>query len=266
VNRLQKVLEGANIKLASVATSMLGKSAREMLNALLAGEQDVAVVAELARGPMRAKIPQLRQALTGHLKPYHHVLLRQILAHMDFLETASAQLEGEIDLRLQPYEEAVLLLQTIPGVKQVAAATLVAELGTDMHQFPSAKHLASWAAVCPGNKQSGGKRLSGKTRRGNAWLKGVLCEIAWANARSQTSYIGAQFRRLTRRRGVYRALIAVAHSLLVIVYHVLKTKRPYQDLGPDYFDKLEQAQLERHHVLRLEQLGYAVALSPRVSV
>jgi transposase len=266
VNRLQKVLEGANIKLASVATSMLGKSAREMLNALLAGEQDVAVVAELARGPMRAKIPQLRQALTGQLKAYHQVLLRQILAHMDFLEAAIAQLEGEIEHRLQPYEEAVQLLQTIPGVKQVAAATLVAELGTDMRQFPSAKHLASWAAVCPGNKQSGGKRLSGKTRRGNAWLKAVLCEIAWANARSQTSYIGAQFRRLTRRRGVYRALIAVAHSLLVIIYHVLKTKRPYQELGPDYFDRLEQAQLERHHVRRLEQLGYSVTLAPRGSV
>jgi transposase len=263
VNRLQKVLEGANIKLASVATSMLGKSARDTLEALLAGEQDVATVAELARGRMRGKIPALRQALSGQLKPYHQVLLRQILAHMDFLEAAIAQLEAEIEQRLQPDEEAVQLLQTIPGVKAVAAATLVAELGVDMNQFPSAKHLASWAAVCPGNKQSGGKRLSGKTRRGNAWLKAVLCEIAWANARSQTSYIGAQFRRLTRRRGVYRALIAVAHSLLVIIYHVLKTKRPYQELGPDYFDQLEQAQLERHHVRRLEQLGYAVTLSPR---
>ena len=155
------------------------------------------------------------------------------------------------------------LLQTIPGVKAVAAATLVAELGVDMTQFPSAKHLASWAAVCPGNKQSGGKRLSGRTRRGNAWLKAVLCEVAWANARSQTSYIGAQFRRLTRRRGVYKALIAVAHSLLVIIYHVLKTQRPYLELGPDYFDRLEQTQLERHHVRRLEQLGYAVTLSPQ---
>src|SRR5262245_13891730 len=254
--------EGANIKLASVATSLLGKSARDLLEALLAGEQDVTVMAELARGPMRAKIPQLRQALTGQLKSYHHVLLRQILAHMDFLEAAIAQLEGEIEQRLQPYAEAVQLLQTIPGVKAVAAATLVAELGTDMSQFPSAKHLASWAAVCPGNKQSGGKRLSGKTRRGNAWLKTVLCEVAWANARSQTSYVGAQFRRLTRRRGVYKALIAVAHSLLVIIYHVLKTKRPYHELGPDYFDRLEQAQLERHHVRRLEQLGYTVTLSP----
>ncbi len=177
-----------------------------------------------------------------------------------------AQLEGEIAQRLQPYAETVALVQTIPGVKAVAAATLVAEvgvdMGVDMGQFPSAKHLTSWAAVCPGNKQSGGKRLSGKTRRGNAWLKAVLCEIAWANARSKTSYLGAQFRRLTRRRGVYRALIAVAHSLLVIVYHVLKTKRPYHELRPEYFDHLEQAQLERHHVRRLEQLGYTVTLAP----
>jgi transposase len=233
-----------------------------MLEALLAGEADVAAMAELARGRMRAKRPALRQALTGQLQAYHRILLRQILAHLDFLEAAIGQLEGEIEQRLRPYEEAVRLLQTIPGVKDVTAATIVAEVGIDMTQFPSAKHLASWAAVCPGNKQSGGKRLSGKTRRGNAWLKAVLCEVAWANARHPTSYIGAQFRRLTRRRGVYRALIAVAHTLLVIIYHVLKTKQPYYELGADYFDKLDQAYLERHHVRRLEQLGYTVTLAP----
>jgi transposase len=262
VNRLEKVLEGTNIKLAAVATSMLGTSVRDMLEALLAGEEDVAVLAELARGRMRAKLPALRQALTGQLKAYHRVLLRQILAHLDFLEAAIAQLQGEIEQRLRPYEAAVRLLQTIPGVKEVTAATLVAELGTDMSQFPSAKHLASWAAVCPGNRQSGGKRLSGKTRRGNGWLKAVLCEVAWANARHSTSYIGAQFRRLTRRRGVYKALIAVAHTLLVIVYHVLKTQQPYHELGADYFERLDQAYLERHHVRRLEQLGYTVTLAP----
>jgi transposase len=165
VNRLEKVLEGANIKLAAVATSMLGKSVRDMLEALLAGVADVAAMAELARGRMRAKRPALRQALTGQLQAYHRILLRQILAHLDFLEAAIGQLEGEIEQRLRPYEEAVRLLQTIPGVKDVTAATIVAEVGIDMTQFPSAKHLASWAAVCPGNKQSGGKRLSGKTRQ-----------------------------------------------------------------------------------------------------
>jgi transposase len=262
VNRIEKLLEGANIKLAAVATSLLGKSARDMLQALVDGEDDAAVLAELARGRMRAKLPHLRPALTGTLHPFQRVILRQILAHLDFLDASMAQLEAAIDERLQPYAQAVELLQTIPGVKATTAATLVAELGVDMTCFPSAGHLASWAGVCPGNKQSGGKRLSGKTRRGNAWLKAVRCEVVWANARSQTSYLGAQFRRLSRRRGIYKALIAVAHSLLVIVYHVLKTKQPYHELGPDYFDKLQQAQLERHHIQRLEQLGYIVTLAP----
>jgi len=265
VNRLEKVLEGANIKLAAGATSLLGKSARDMLQALLDGEDDPAALAELAElawGRMRAKLPQLRQALAGQLRPFQPVILRQILAHIDFLDMAMAQLEAAIDERLQPYAQAMELLQSIPGVKAIAAATLVAELGVDMNRFPSAGHLASWAGVCPGNKQSGGKRLNGKTRQGNAWLKAVLCEVVWANARSQTSYLGAQFRRLSRKRGIYKALIAVAHTLLVIVYHVLKTQQPYHELGADYFDKLQQAQLERHHVRRLEQLGYTVTLTP----
>jgi transposase len=262
VNRLEKLLEGANIKLAAVATSLLGKSARDILHAVLNGQDDPTALAEFARGRMRAKLPQLRQALEGNVRPFHQVILRQILAHIEFLEASMAQLEAEIDQRLQPYAQAMQLLQTIPGVKAIAAATLVAEVGVDMSRFPTAGHLASWAGVCPGNKQSGGKRLSGKTRSGNAWLKAVLCEVVWANARSQTSYLGAQFRRLSRRRGIYKALVAVAHSLLVMVYHVLKTKQPYQELGPDYFDKLQQAQLERHHIRRLEELGYTVTLAP----
>lgn len=153
---------------------------------------------------MRAKLPQLRQALEGNVRPFQQVILRQILAHIDFLEASMAQLESEIDQRLQPYAQAVQLLQTIPGVKGITAATLVAEVGVDMSQFPSAAHLASWDGVCPGNRQSGGKRLSGKTCSGNRWLKAVLCEVVWANARSQTSYLGAQFRWLSRRRGIYK--------------------------------------------------------------
>lgn len=266
VNRIEKVLEGANIKLAAVATSLLGKSAREMLQALLDGEEDPAVLADLARGRMRSKLPQLRQAMAGKIQSYQRVILQQILTHIDFLDASMAQLEAAIDERLRPYADAVALLQTIPGVKATTAATLVAELGVDMTRFPSAGHLASWAGVCPGNKQSGGKRLSGKTRRGNAWLKAVLCEVVWANARSQSSYLGAQFRRLSRRRGIYKALIAVAHSLLVIVYHVLKTQQPYHELGPDYFDRLQQAKVERHHIRRLEQLGYMVTLVPAAGV
>ncbi len=261
-NRLHKLLEGANIKLGAVATDILGKSGRDMLDALLGGEQDPAVLAELARGKLRAKLPALRQALAGRVQPYHLTLLTQILAHVDFLDQSIAQLHDEIAAALAPFAEAVALLLTIPGIKETAAAAIVAEIGVDMGRFPSAKHLASWAGVCPGNKQSGGKRLSGKTTKGDVWLRAVLSEVAWANARSKTGYLGAQYRRLARRRGPQKALVAVAHSLIVIIYHVLRDKRPYADLGPDHFDTLDTARLERHHVKRLNALGFGVTLTP----
>ena len=261
-NRLHKLLEGANIKLGAVATDILGKSGRDMLDALLGGEQDPAVLAELARGKLRAKLPALRQALAGRVQPYHLTLLTQILAHVDFLDQSIAQLHDEIAAALAPFAEAVALLLTIPGIKETAAAAIVAEIGVDMSRFPSAKHLASWAGVCPGNKQSGGKRLSGKTTKGDVWLRAVLSEVAWANARSKTTYLGAQYRRLARRRGPQKALVAVAHSLIVIIYHRLRDKRPYADLGPDHFDTLDTARLERHHVKRLNALGFGVTLTP----
>jgi transposase len=263
VNRLHKTLEGANIKLAAVASDIMGKSGRAMLAALLEGEQDPAVLAELARGRLREKLPALRQALTGRAKPYHLMLITQILAHIDFLDQSLASLHDEIEAGLAPFQEAVELLLTIPGVKESAAATIVAEIGTDMTRFPSAKHLASWAGVCPGNRQSGGKRLSGKATNGNGWLRAVLAEVAWTQARSKTTYLGAQYRRLARRRGPQKALLAVAHSVLVIIYHILRDHRPYADLGPDYFDTLDAARAERHHIRRLEQLGYTVTLTPK---
>ncbi len=262
VNRLQKLLEGANIKLASVATDVLGLSGRDMLRALIGGEQDPEALAELARGKLRAKLPALRQALQGRVQPYHLILLTRILAHIDFLEGSLAQLQAEIDTRLTSCEEAVALLQTIPGVGPIAAATIVAEIGTDMSRFPSAKHLASWAGVCPGNKQSGGKRLSGKPTNGDPWLRGVLGEVAQVVTRTRNNYLNAQYHRLARRRGKYKAILAVAHSILVIAYHVLRDKQPYNDLGADYFDKLDAARIERHHVRRLEQLGFTVTLAP----
>jgi transposase len=261
-NRLQKVLEGANIKLAAVASDILGKSGRDMLAALLGGEQDPAVLADLARGRLREKLPALRQACEGRVKPYHLVLITQILAHIDFLEGAIGQLHDEIAAALSTFQEAVALLQTIPGIGAVAAAAIVAEIGADMGRFPTAKHLASWAGLCPGNRQSGGKRLSGKTTGGNVWLKAVLAEVAWANARRKDGYLGAQFRRLARRRGVYKALVAVAHSVLVIIYHVLRERRPYTDLGADYFERLDTQRLEQIHVRRLNALGYSVTLTP----
>jgi len=262
INRLQKTLEGANIKLGVVASDVLGASGRDMLQALVAGERDPEVLAELARGRLRAKLPELRQALTGRMQPHHATLLAHILAHIDFLEQTIAALQGEIAHRLGPYEEEIALAQTLPGIKATAAATTLAEIGTDMTRFPTHRHFASWAGVCPGNKQSGGRRLSGKTTPGNAWLRAVLGEVAWAAIRTKDSYFRAQYYRLARRRGKNKALMAVAHSMLVALYHVLREKRPFQDLGADYFDQLDTTRIERHHVRRLEQLGFKVDLTP----
>jgi len=265
-NRLHKVLETANIKLGMVVSDVLGVSARRMLDAMLAGEDDPAVLVALAHGRLRAKLPDLRLALAGRVRPHHLILIDQILAHIDFLEASVARLQAEVAQCLIPFEQAVTLLQTIPGVGETAAATIVAEVGTEMDRFPSAKHLASWAGVCPGNRQSGGKRMSGKPTGGDPWLKAVLGEVAWAIARSkEPNYLTAQYRRLARRRGKYKAAVAVAHSVLVIVYHVLKEQRPYTDLGADYFERLDTDRLQRHHVNRLRALGYEVSLTPMVA-
>lgn len=263
INRLQKVLEAANIKLAGVATDILGASGRDMLRALAGGETDPDVLAELARGRLRAKLPALRQALEGRVQPVHRLLITRLLDHIDFLETAVQRLQEDIEERLCPFTEEVRLLQTIPGIGPAAAAAIIAEIGVDMRQFPSAAHLASWAGVCPGNKQSGGKRLSGSATKGNRWLRGVLGEVTWASIRARDTYFGAQFRRLVRRCGTYKAALAVAHSLLVVIYHVLREQRPYRELGADYFDRLDLQRIERHHVQRLEQLGYTVTLTPK---
>ncbi len=261
-NRLHKVLEAANIKLTSVATDVLGRSAREMLEALLAGEQDVGAIAERARTRMRPKIPELKRALQGHLQPQHRFVLRAILAHVDFLDAALAQAHAEIEAHLQPYQEAVRLLQTIPGIQETAAAAIIAEIGVDMSRFPSAKHLASWAGLCPGNKQSGGKRMSEAITKGSPWLRAVLGEVVWTITHTRDNSLVAQYRRLAKRRGTHKAVVAVAHSVLVVIYHMLREQRPYTDLGADYFDRLDAAHLERHHVRRLEQLGYTVTLTP----
>jgi transposase len=265
INRLQKILEAANIKLAAIATNVLGKSPRAMLEALIGGEEDVNVLAERALGRLRAKIPELKAALRGQLQPQHRFLLRAMLAHIDYLEAALAQTDAEIERHLAASDdtrEALRLLQTIPGVHQTSAAAIVAEIGTDMSRFPSAKHLASWAGLCPGNKQSGGKRMSEGITGGNPWLRGMLGEVVWALSHTRDHYLVAQYRRLAKRRGVHKAAVAVAHSVLVIIYHMLRDHRPYHDLGADYFDQLDTARLQRHHVRRLEQLGYSVTLTP----
>ena len=263
VNRLQKVLEGANIKLAAVATDVLGKSGRQMIEALVGGAQDAQALAELARGRLRAKLPDLRLALEGRVQPHHRFLLERILAHIDFLEQSIAQVQQEIEQHLAPFEEAVRLAQSVPGIQATAAAAIVAEIGTDMSRFPSDKHLASWAGVSPGNKQSGGKRLSGATTSGNPYLRAILGEVAWTIAHTSDNYLSAFYHRIARRRGKQKAIMALAHKVLIILYHVLRDKKPYTDLGADYFDKLDSRRIERHHVRRLEQLGSTVALTPK---
>ena len=260
------MLESANIKLAVVATAILGASGQDMLAALLGGEADPAVLAELARGRLRAKLPLLRQALEGRVQAHHRVLIRHVLAHVDFLEQQLAALTTEIEEACAPFAQAVALLETIPGVAEAAATAVVAEIGTDMRRFPSAKHLASWAGLCPGNRQSAGKRLSGKTTAGNVWLNGclkaVLGEVAWSTTHTTGTYLAALYHRLARRRGKQKAIVAVAHSVLVSIYHMLRTQQPYHELGPDHFDRLDTTHIQRRYVRRLEQLGYAVALTP----
>ncbi len=261
VNRLQKTLEDTNLKLASVATNILGKSARAMLEALLAGETDPAVLADLALGRLRAKRQELQAALVGTLKPHHRFLIAEHLAQIDHLDEAIARVDGEIEAQMQVDTEAVALLDSIPGISQRAAEGILAEIGTDMRRFKSAKHLASWAGMCPGNHQSAGKQLHGTTRKGSPWLRQLLLEAAHAAARTKT-YLGAQYRRLAKRRGAKKALFAVAHSILVIAYHLLERKVSYHDLGANFFDERDRAALQKQLVRRLEHLGFEVALHP----
>jgi transposase len=261
-NRLQKTLEGANIKLASVATDILGKSGREILAALVAGETDGAALAQLAQGRLREKLPQLEQALIGCIGPHQRFLVAEHLAHIDFLEAAIDRVSAEIAERLRPCAEAVARLDTIPGIGPYLAEALIAEIGTDMSRFPTAAHLASWAGMCPGNHESAGKRRSGKTRKGSPWLRALLVQAAHAGARKKDTYFGAQYRRLAARRGKSRAAVAVGHAILIIAYHLLRDGTDYHDLGPRYFDERDRRAVERRLVHRLEGLGYTVSLQP----
>ena len=260
VNRLQKTLEGANIKLASVASDVMGRSAREMLAVLVAGTADPAAIAQLARRRLREKIPDLERALTGRLGAHQRFLLARQLAHIDFLDEAIAQVSAEVAERLRPWQDAVERLDGIPGVGHWTAEVILAEVGTDMTRFPTAGHLASWAGMCPGNNESAGKRRSGKTRKGSPWLRAALTEAAQAAGRKRDSYLAAQYRRLTTRRGKKKAVVAVGHTILEIVHHLLARGTTYQDLGGRYFDERDRQAVERRLVKRLEGLGYKVSL------
>jgi transposase len=261
-NRRQKTLEGANIKLAAVATDLLGKSGREMLAGLVAGATDAAALAQLAKGRLREKLPELEQALQGRFGAHQRFLVAQQLAHIDFLDASIARVSAEIAERVRPVEDALDRLDTIPGIGRHVAESLVAEIGVDMERFPTAGHLASWAGMCPGNNESAGKRQSGKTRKGSPWLRALLVQAAHAAARKKDTYLAAQYRRLAARRGRNKAAVAVGHTILVVAYHLLRRGTEYDDLGPRYFDEHDRQAVERRLVRRLERLGYAVALTP----
>jgi transposase len=262
VQRIQKTLEDAGIKLDSVAAEVVGVSGRAMLAALVAGERDPQVLAELAKGRLRSKLPQLRQALRGRFGDHHALLVRLALGHLEQLEGTIAALDRRVDEVMAPFARARDRLDTITGVGKRAAETIVAEIGTDMTVFPTAGHLASWAGRCPGNNLTGGKRRSGKPTKGNRWLGEMLTECAWAAARSRDSYLSAQFWRLARRIGKKKAAMAVGHSILVIAWHLLTDDCDYADLGGDYFVRRDADRARQRAVAQLQALGYQVTLQP----
>ncbi|HKC73506.1 MAG TPA: IS110 family transposase [Chloroflexota bacterium] len=263
VNRVQKVLEGANIKLAAVASDLTGVSGRAMLAALLDGHMDAAAMAQLAQGKLRAKIPQLEQALVGQFGAHQRFMIAQQLVHIDTLDEIIARVSVEIAERVHPFAQEIAQLDSITGVGQRTAEAVVAEVGVDMTRFPTADHLTSWAGLAPGNNESAGKRRSGKTRKGSPWLRAVLIEAAHAAGRTKDTYLGAQYRRLLARKGKKRAAVAVARSILVIAYHILRDHEPYHDLGASYLDQRDRQAVERRLVRRLEALGYDVSLQPK---
>jgi transposase len=262
-NRLQKTLEGANIKLAAVATDVLGASGRAMLAALVAGTTDPVVLAELAKGRLRDKLPLLEQALRGRVEAHQRFLIAQQLAHIDYLDESIQRLSAEVAARLGPCEAEIGRLDTIPGVNRWMAEVLLAEVGTDMTRFPTAGHLASWAGMVPGQDESAGKRKSTRTRKGSSWLRAALTEIGFAAGHKGNSYPAAQYQRLAARRGKKKAVFAVGHTILEIVYYVLKRQEPYHDLGADYFEQRAHDAIKKGAINRLKHLGYDVIVTPK---
>lgn len=259
-NRLHKTLEDANIKLASVASDILGVSGRQMIEALISGEADPQALAELARRRLRGKIPDLQEALLGRVTEHHRFMLRLHYEHLKELERHIETLSERIEVVMRPFQEQIDRLDEIPGINRCLAEVILAEIGPDMSRFPSARHLASWAGLCPGNHESAGKRKKGTTTKGSRWLRQALSQAGWAASRSKNTYLGAQFKRVARTRGQKRAVIAVAHSILGIVYYMLLRGIPYRDLGYDYFLRPDAQRLTRYHVRSLQKLGYQVTL------
>lgn len=261
-NRLHKALEDTGIKLDCVASDILGKSGRSMLDALVSGTTDPEVLADLAKGKMRSKIPALKEALEGRFDHLHAVWIGAILEHIDFLDAQITSLTDAIGEQIVPFEPAVELLCTIPGVQRRTAEVIIAEIGVDMSVFPTAKQLASWAGMCPGNDQSAGKRRSGKTRNGSKWLDWALEEAAMSAIRAKDIYLAAQYARLRPRRGHKKALGAVKHSILIACWHMLSTGELYVELGGDYYRQRDPEKITKRLIAQLEALGHNVTLEP----
>ena len=263
--RLSKVLEDGGIKIDSVASSITTLSARDMIEALIAGERDPRVLAELARGVMRNKIPDLTMACAGRFGEHHALLARMHIDHIDHVAIMIVGLDDRIEAVLDPFSEPVRLLRTIPGIGERAAQVIISEIGVDMSRFPTAAHLASWAGLCPGNNESAGKHKSGRTRKGNAEVRTILTECAWSASHTGT-YVGARFRRLHRRFGKTgggKAAIAIAHTLIVIIWHVLNDNAEYRDLGADYFTRYDNPEARKRRLVHdLQAMGYDVTIAP----
>jgi len=262
ITRIQKVLEGANIKLASVATDVVGVSGRAMLEAMISGEEDPKVLAEMAKGRLRNKQASLEQALDGLLQPHHRMVLSVQLSHLDFLDKLIARLSEDIAGRMGPYEETIQRLDTIPGMGRETAEEVVAEIGADMSRFPTSAHLASWARLSPGNNESAGKRKSGRTGHGNRWLRPALVQAAWAAVRTKNTYLASLYHRIAPRRGRKRAIIAVAHAILVAIYFMIRRNTVWHDLGENYWDNRHRDAVLHRALRRINSLGYVATLAP----
>jgi transposase len=261
VQRIEKVLETANIKLDTLASDRMGVGSRRMMDQLSEGETDTQKMAELALGRMRSKIPELRDALEGHFSPHQTFLLKELLDQYDDLSARIERFEREVETYARPFEKQIAPLTALPGVQQRSAACILSEIGVDMSKFPSPQQFCRWATVAPGNNQSAGKQRSGKTGKGNRWLRGYLTQCAWAATHDKSSYYSAQYRRLIHR-GKQRALIAVAHSMLAAIWHLLRRNCEYQELGADYFEKQNLEGLKKNYLRKLERLGFKVTLEP----